>query len=41
LEQDRERLWTIPMLRPEVRSLNLSNAVAIVCYEALRQMGKV
>jgi tRNA (cytidine/uridine-2'-O-)-methyltransferase len=41
LEQYRERLWTIPMLRPEVRSLNLSNAVAIVCYEALRQMGKV
>lgn len=27
----------IPM-RPIVRSLNLSNAVAIVCYEALRQL---
>lgn len=24
-------------IRPEVRSLNLSNSVAIVCYEALRQ----
>jgi tRNA (cytidine/uridine-2'-O-)-methyltransferase len=30
---------TIPMLNPNVRSLNLANAVAIVLYEALRQMG--
>ena len=28
---------TIPMLNPNVRSLNLANAVAIVLYEALRQ----
>ena len=28
----------IPML-PEIRSLNLSNSVAIVLYEALRQQG--
>jgi tRNA (cytidine/uridine-2'-O-)-methyltransferase len=28
----------IPML-PTSRSLNLSNAVAIVAYEALRQLG--
>jgi tRNA (cytidine/uridine-2'-O-)-methyltransferase len=30
---------TIPMLNPKVRSLNLSNAVSIVLYEALRQTG--
>jgi tRNA (cytidine/uridine-2'-O-)-methyltransferase len=29
--------YTIPMITPHVRSLNLSNAVAIVVYEALRQ----
>ena len=28
----------IPM-RPDARSLNLSNSAAIVCYEALRQQG--
>ena len=41
LDKYSARLFTIPMLRPEVRSLNLSNAVAIVCYEALRQIGRV
>ncbi|RPI25989.1 MAG: tRNA (cytidine(34)-2'-O)-methyltransferase [Acidobacteria bacterium] len=35
------RLWTIPMFHPSVRSLNLANAVSIVCYEALRQLGRV
>ncbi len=35
------RIWTIPLFDPAVRSLNLSNAVAIVCYEALRQLGRV
>lgn len=30
---------TIPMLNPNVRSLNLANAVAIALYEALRQTG--
>jgi tRNA (cytidine/uridine-2'-O-)-methyltransferase len=29
----------IPMLDPSVRSLNLSNSVAILAYEALRQIG--
>lgn len=35
---DRERCIRIPML-DEIRSLNLSNSVAIVTYEALRQQG--
>ena len=29
--------WTIPMVGP-IRSLNLANSVAIVAYEALRQL---
>ncbi|MCH9627588.1 MAG: tRNA (cytidine(34)-2'-O)-methyltransferase [Chlamydiales bacterium] len=33
-----EHFYTIPM-RPEARSLNLANSVAIVLYEALRQQG--
>ncbi|MFN8543103.1 MAG: tRNA (cytidine(34)-2'-O)-methyltransferase [Candidatus Binatia bacterium] len=32
-------LYGIPMRSPHVRSLNLANAVGIVLYEALRQMG--
>ena len=35
-EKYRDRCIRIPM-RPSVRSLNLSNSVAIVAYEALRQ----
>ena len=38
LEQHRESCVRLPM-RPEARSLNLSNAVAITVYEALRQTG--
>lgn len=38
LERYRKTCMRIPML-PENRSLNLSNAVAIVLYEALRQNG--
>jgi tRNA (cytidine/uridine-2'-O-)-methyltransferase len=34
----RERTLRLP-LRPENRSLNLSNAVAVVVYEAWRQLG--
>ncbi len=36
LEADRQRALRIP-IRPQVRSLNLSNSVAIAAYEALRQ----
>ncbi len=32
-------IHTIPIMSPHVRSLNLANAVAIVLYEALRQLG--
>src|SRR5690348_1871538 len=39
LEEHRQRTLRIP-IRPEVRSLNLSNSVAIVAYEALRQFGQ-
>ena len=35
-----ERALRIPMLGTGVRSLNLSNAVAIVLYEGLRQLGQ-
>jgi tRNA (cytidine/uridine-2'-O-)-methyltransferase len=35
-----DSLYTIPMHGIHVRSLNLSNAAAIVLYEALRQLGK-
>ena len=37
-ERYRERCIRIPM-KDVVRSLNLSNSVAILCYEALRQQG--
>lgn len=36
-----ERCLTIPMLNPNVRSLNLATAVSVVLYEALRQLGKL
>ena len=38
LMRDKERCIRIPML-PEIRSLNLSNSVAICTYEVLRQQG--
>jgi tRNA (cytidine/uridine-2'-O-)-methyltransferase len=34
-----ERVWAIPTAGASVRSLNLSNAVAIALYEALRRSG--
>src|SRR4051812_19201964 len=39
LEQHRERWLRIPMFNPNARSLNLSNCVALVLFEALRQQG--
>lgn len=37
LRQNRDNCLRIPMFNPNVRSLNLSTAVGIVLYEALRQ----
>ena len=37
LEQNREHWLRIPMFNAEARSLNLSNCVALVVFEALRQ----
>jgi len=39
LEQHADRWLRIPMLNPQARSLNLSNCVALVLFEALRQQG--
>lgn len=39
LEANRERWLRIPMFNEAARSLNLSNCVALVLYEALRQQG--
>ena len=39
LEQHRERWLRIPMFNAKSRSLNLSNCVALVLFEALRQQG--
>lgn len=39
LRDNWDRCLTIPMLNPNIRSLNLATSVAIVLYEALRQTG--
>jgi tRNA (cytidine/uridine-2'-O-)-methyltransferase len=39
LEANRDRWLRIPMFHPDARSLNLSNCVALVLFEALRQQG--
>ena len=39
LEENRERWLRIPMFNSNARSLNLSNCVALVLFEALRQQG--
>ncbi len=39
LEKDRAHWLRIPMFNAEARSLNLSNCVALVLFEALRQQG--
>jgi tRNA (cytidine/uridine-2'-O-)-methyltransferase len=40
LNANPENIFRIPMMGIGVRSLNLSNAVSIVLYEGLRQLGK-
>jgi tRNA (cytidine/uridine-2'-O-)-methyltransferase len=39
LEENRDGWLRIPMFNPHARSLNLSNCVALVLFEALRQQG--
>ncbi|GAA4815976.1 tRNA (cytidine(34)-2'-O)-methyltransferase [Litoribaculum gwangyangense] len=39
IKQNSERLYKIPLYSNQVRSLNLANAVGIVVYEGLRQLG--
>lgn len=39
LERNRDHWLRIPMFNPAARSLNLSNCVALVLFEALRQQG--
>jgi len=41
LEAHQEAIYTIPIFNRNVRSLNLSNAVSIVVYDALRQLGRL
>jgi len=41
LNEHPSRIFRIPLLNPAVRSLNLSGAVSIVVYEALRQLGRI
>ena len=39
LQENRENWLRIPMFNKQARSLNLSNCVALVLFEALRQQG--
>ena len=39
LQENHDRWLRIPMFNAEARSLNLSNCVALVLFEALRQQG--
>lgn len=41
LKKYRKRCYTIPMVNPNIRSLNLAMSVGIVLYEALRQVDQV
>jgi tRNA (cytidine/uridine-2'-O-)-methyltransferase len=41
LDAHRDDTYVIPIFSRDVRSLNLSNAVSIVVYEALRQMNRL
>ena len=39
IEKYSENLFKIPLYSKEIRSLNLANAVSIITYEGLRQLG--
>ncbi|NRB61065.1 MAG: tRNA (cytidine(34)-2'-O)-methyltransferase [Winogradskyella sp.] len=38
IENQKDRLFKIPMYSDKIRSLNLANAVSIIVYEGLRQL---
>ncbi|MEM7186578.1 MAG: tRNA (cytidine(34)-2'-O)-methyltransferase [Bacteroidota bacterium] len=38
LEEEKDRLYKIPLFSDQIRSLNLANAVAVIVYEGLRQL---
>jgi len=38
-DQHRDQLYKIPIFSSHVRSLNLANAVSVVVYEGVRQLG--
>lgn len=38
-EKNQDKLYKIPLYSEHIRSLNLANAVGIVIYEGLRQLG--
>ncbi|GAB5564197.1 MAG: tRNA (uridine(34)/cytosine(34)/5-carboxymethylaminomethyluridine(34)-2'-O)-methyltransferase TrmL [Winogradskyella sp.] len=40
IENQKDRLFKIPMYSDKIRSLNLANAVSIIVYEGLRQLKK-
>ncbi|MEM6517003.1 MAG: tRNA (cytidine(34)-2'-O)-methyltransferase [Bacteroidota bacterium] len=39
VEKHNENLYKIPMFSKHIRSLNLANAVSVICYEGIRQLG--
>jgi len=39
VEKNKNKTYKIPLFSTQVRSLNLANAVSIVVYEGLRQLG--
>ncbi|WP_298902520.1 tRNA (cytidine(34)-2'-O)-methyltransferase [uncultured Psychroserpens sp.] len=41
IEQQQQQLYKIPINNEHVRSLNLANAVSIVVFEGLRQLGNI
>ena len=39
IENNKDKLYKIPIKSSHIRSLNLANAVSVVIYEALRNIG--
>jgi len=38
IDKHQAQLFKIPLFNPNIRSLNLANAVAVIVYEGLRQL---